>query len=496
MTEANSPNGTVPWLIQGGMGIAISGWPLARAVSNLGQLGVVSGTAIDNVFVRRLQDDGIHDELQLALDRFPAQHVVDDIVTKFGAHRRTGSTPYRSLPALTQRSAGRAIDAIVLASFVEVTLAKKGHGGVVGINLLTKVQLPTAATLCGAILAGVDYVLMGAGVPTHIPGVLEQLTRGEPVNLPLSVTGAPSDDAVTSLRFDPSPYLGSHALRRPRFVGIVSSHVLASALAKRSNGPVDGFVVERPSAGGHNAPPRGAFDVDAQGNPRYGERDVVDYNVLTGLGQPFWIGGGITSAADVADAFALGASGVQVGTLFAYCEESGMDDALRRRVLRDVKKMSVTVTTSLRASSTGYPFKVASVSHTISELDVYDKRARKCDLGYLREAFVTPNGSTGYRCAAEPVDAYIRKGGAVGATDGSTCLCNGLMSTCGLGQYRADGRREPPIVTSGDDINDIRALLDGRASYDASDVIAHLSGVQDDPGDISDVTRTVPSARR
>jgi hypothetical protein len=83
-----------------------------------------------------------------------------------------------------------------------------------------------------------------------------------------------------------------------------------------------------------------------------------------------------------------------------------------------------------------------------------------------------PNGSTGYRCAAEPVDAFIRKGGALEATDGSTCLCNGLMATCGLGQYRSDGRREPPIVTSGDYLNDIRELLVDRESYSARDVIA------------------------
>ncbi len=195
------------WLIQGGMGIAISGWPLARAVASMGQLGVVSGTAIDNVFVRRLQDHGIDDELQRALDSFPAQSVVNDIVAKYGTVRRTGSMPYRSLPALTLGSKGRAIDAIVLASFIEVTLAKMGHRGIVGINLLTKVQLPTAATLYGAILAGVDYVLMGAGVPTHIPGVLEQLSRGEPVTLTHNVTGASSDDAVSSLHFDPTAYL-------------------------------------------------------------------------------------------------------------------------------------------------------------------------------------------------------------------------------------------------------------------------------------------------
>lgn len=457
------------------MGIAISGWPLAREVASMGQLGVVSGTAIDNVFVRRLQDHGIDDELQLALDSFPAQSVVNDIVAKYGSIRRTGSTPYRSLPALTLESKGRAIDAIVLASFIEVTLAKMGHRGIVGINLLTKVQLPTAATLYGAILAGVDYVLMGAGVPTHIPGVLEQLSRCEPVTLPHNVTGASSDDPVSSLHFDPTPYLPSHSLQRPSFVGIISSHVLATALVKRSNGPVDGFVVERPTAGGHNAPPRGAFEVDDEGNPQYGERDMVDFGVLSALGKPYWIGGGVTSADDVRDAFSLGASGVQVGTLFAYCDESGMDSDLRRRVLDEIRTGTLSVRTSLHASSTGYPFKVAAVSGTVADATVYAERTRKCDLGYLREAYLKPNGSLGYRCTAEPVDAFIRKGGALEATDDTTCLCNGLMSTCGLGQYRADGHREPPIVTSGDSINDIRDLLADRQSYTARDVIAHLS---------------------
>ncbi len=478
MAEANSARETLPWLIQGGMGIAISGWPLARAVSSAGQLGVVSGTAIDNVFVRRLQDCGVDDELQRALDLFPLQSVVEDIVGKYGSIRRTGSRPYRSLPALTHASRGRSIDAVVLASFVEVTLAKMGHRGSVGINLLTKVQLPTAPSLCGAILAGVDYVLMGAGVPTHIPGVLEQLALGEPVTLPHSVTGASSENPTTSLHFDPAPYLPSHTLTRPRFLGIVSSHVLATALAKRSNGPVDGFVVERPIAGGHNAPPRGSFVIDDEGNPRYGERDVVDFDALSSLGTPFWIAGGITSTEHVREAFALGATGVQVGTLFAYCNESGMDPELRREVLDEVRAGLVSVRTSLRASSTGYPFKVASVEGTIADSKIYAKRQRKCDLGYLREAYLNPDGSTGYRCAAEPVDAYERKGGSFEATEGSTCLCNGLMATCGLGQYRASGYHEPAIVTSGDCINDIRQLLVDREAYGASDVIAHLAGAQ------------------
>ena len=45
------------------MGVGVSNWRLAQAVSKLGQLGVVSGTAIDQVLVRRLADGdkgGIH----------------------------------------------------------------------------------------------------------------------------------------------------------------------------------------------------------------------------------------------------------------------------------------------------------------------------------------------------------------------------------------------------------------------------------------------------
>jgi len=68
------------------------------------------------------------------------------------------------------------------------------------------------------------------------------------------------------------------------------------------------------------------------------------------------------------------------------------------------------------------------------------------------------------------------------------------MATCGLGQYRSDGRREPPIVTSGDYLNDIRELLVDRESYSARDVIAHLS-VDVDVTPASDASKLVSLAR-
>lgn len=61
----------LPRLIQGGMGVGVSGWALAREVAFRGQLGVVSGTALDTIMIRRLGmgDPGGH--MRRAMARFP-----------------------------------------------------------------------------------------------------------------------------------------------------------------------------------------------------------------------------------------------------------------------------------------------------------------------------------------------------------------------------------------------------------------------------------------
>ncbi len=471
----------LPWLIQGGMGIAVSHWPLARSVSLAGQLGVVSGTAIETVFVRRLQDHGVDDGLRAVLEKFPDQSIVEAVLARYTKPRRPGSkTPYRAVPMLTHRTVHATQDLLVLASYAEVAQAKAGHDGLVGINLLTKVQIPTVPTLFGAMLAGVDYVVMGAGIPVHIPGVLDQLSRGSLVEMALEVVGEAPKELVPVLRFDPARFAADFPLHRPEFLGIVSSHVLANALVKRSSGAVNGFVVEGPTAGGHNAPPRGPLVLDEAGEPIYGERDQVDFAAMRKIGLPFWIAGGITSSLQVRQALELGAVGVQVGTLFAYCQESGMEDGLRRRVMDQVRHGGVRVKTSVRASSTGYPFKVAKVPDTLSEEKVYDERPRICDLGYLRDAYIKSDGAVGYRCPSEPVTQFVKKGGDLEETGERTCLCNALMSAAGFPQTRQHGYQEPPIVTSGDSINEIAPLLTDREDYSAVDVIEYL---QVDPRD-------------
>jgi NAD(P)H-dependent flavin oxidoreductase YrpB (nitropropane dioxygenase family) len=256
----------LPPIIQGGMGVAVSSWPLARAVSLRGQLGVVSGTGIDTVVTRRLQlgDPGGH--LRSAFDAFPLRDVAERIWDRYYvAGGKATDAPFKSKPVPTLKMSSALLDLIVISNFAEVFLAKAQHAGLVGINLLEKIQLPNLAALFGAMLAKVDVVLMGAGIPRSIPAVLDRFAAGEPAELKIDVAGAlPGEEFHT--RFDPRRYLRGAAttLRRPRFLAIVSSSTLALTLARKSSGHVDGFVVEGSSAGGHNAPPRGPMQLDAE----------------------------------------------------------------------------------------------------------------------------------------------------------------------------------------------------------------------------------------
>lgn len=475
MTTA--PDGTLlPSIIQGGMGVGVSSWVLARAVARRGHMGVVSGTALDTVMVRRLQDGDVGGHVRRAINQFPIAHVGADVLNRyFLADGRAAGQPYKMLPMYKQVVSVARQQITMLANFVEVYLAKEGHDGVVGVNLLTKVQLPNLASLCGAMLAGVDYVLMGAGIPREIPGVLDAFSEHRSASIKFDVEGMPQGE-TEYLNFDPQAHGvdASMPMKRPRFIAIVAASSLAATLARKANGHVDGFVVEGPTAGGHNAPPRGEQHLNDRGEPIYGERDVVDIARVAELGLPFWIAGGAGSPERLAEAIAIGATGIQVGTLFAYCEESGIADVLKQEVLFHAARGEVDVVTDPRASPTGYPFKVVRWAGDNSGAA---KRTRKCDLGYLRTAYRDANGRIGYRCPAEPVDAYVKKGGTVADTEGRECLCNGLTSNIGQAQVRDGGLVEPPLLTSGDDLLGIQRFLGTRTSYTASDVVDYLLGL-------------------
>jgi len=278
------------------------------------------------------------------------------------------------------------------------------------------------------------------------------------------------------LTFDPGQFWETTPapLKRPKFFPIVASNSLATMMARKSNGSIEGFVIEGPTAGGHNAPPRGGGTVNERGEPQYGERDVVDLEKLKELGLPFWIAGGAGDPGRLKEAKAAGARGVQVGTLFAYCEESGLDTGLKQSVLDMCKNGGVDVVTDGRASPTGFPFKSVSLAGSISEADTYEARTRVCDLGYLRTPFRKKSGGVGFRCASEPEANFINKGGDPAELEGRKCLCNALMANIGIGQLREEGTRELPLVTSGDDLTILGRFLGDRSSYSAGDVLDYL----------------------
>jgi NAD(P)H-dependent flavin oxidoreductase YrpB (nitropropane dioxygenase family) len=466
----------LPRIIQGGMGVGVSTWRLAKAVAETGNLGVVSGSMLDTVFVRRLQDGDPGGHLRRAMAHFPIRGIADDVIRRFlKIGGRAPDAPYKLLSMYKQRVSDSRQRITILANFVEVWLAKEGHAGVVGINLLTKVQMPNLASLYGAMLAGVDYVIMGAGIPREIPGVLDAYVEHRPARIRFDIDGlAPNE--VEYLDFDPSSHWRSPttSLRRPRFLAVVSAASLAMTLARKANGHVDGFIVEGPTAGGHNAPPRGELRLNERGEPQYGERDTVDLARMRELGRPFWLAGGVGSPDGLRDALAAGATGIQSGTLFAFAEESGLEPDLKARIIEAARAGDVTVFTDPKASPTGYPFKVV----TAPGISDNPRRSRICDLGYLRTATRQADGRTTYRCPAEPVDTFVANGGVEADTVDRRCLCNGLTANIGQAQRRGM-ESEPPLVTSGDDLLLLPTFLDGRDSYSAADVVAYLDSCEE-----------------
>ena len=462
----------LPPIIQGGMGVGVSGWRLARAVSKEGQLGVVSGTALDLVLTRQLQlgDPGGH--LRRALAAFPYPEIAARILDRyFIPEGKAPDAPFRTPPMISHQPGRQTRELVVAAGFVAVHLAKEGHAGLVGLNLLEKIQTPTLMVLYGAMLAGVDVVLMGAGIPRQIPKILDDLAAGGPAEMRLDVTGATEP---VFIRIDPAEFGPAPVLKRPLFLAIVSSPVLAENLRRKASGRVDGFVVEAPTAGGHNAPPRGPMQLTAAREPIYGERDRIDPAKFVEIGLPFWLAGGYGRIGKLREAQALGAHGIQVGTAFAFCNESGFDPELKSRILAAVKRGDLKIHTNALASPTGFPFKVAQVAGSIADPAVYQQRERVCDLGVLRETYQKPDGGIGFRCAAEPLDLYVAKGGDPEQAHERICLCNSLCASAGIGQIR-DGVEEPQLITIGDDLAAVREVMpEGCESYSAADVIRRL----------------------
>ncbi len=505
-------------LIQGGMGVYVSNWRLAKAVAMEKPgvtAGTVSGTALDIVHARLLQlgDPGGH--ICRALQAFDRQFnagIGAKLVERYylpggkAPTARYRNTPRHNLRTVdgraveVQRTANpgplalslepEAIELLIASSFAEVWLARQDHNGLVFINFLNKIEAPLVYCMYGAMLAGVDGVVVGAGNPDGLPQACSRLARHEPVQQPLTVLYREAGEEL-NLQFDPRQVAGGRLagepLKRPAFLAIVSLQNLVLALAQSQSGPPDGFIIEHHTAGGHNAAPQGPLKLDESGQPVYGPEDEPDLEAIRQAGLPFWLAGGYGSRQKLAQAQAAGARGVQVGTAFALAEESGLRPEYRNAIfakLRQGISDAGLVRTTLY-SPTGFPFKVAQLEGTLSSDEVYTRRRRVCDLGILQQPGLSKPGEDGsrrlfQRCSAAPLSSFVSKRGLERNTEGRRCLCNGLVSAIGLPQVGNQDDRtseEPSIVTLGNHLDAVRRLSrQGQARYWARDVISDLLG--------------------
>ncbi len=456
-----------PLIIQGGMGIAVSSYHLAKAVSMAGQLGVVSGTAIDAVMAMRLHYGDILGNVRRSLNNFPVKEIGQQMIDKFYNTNNKIKQMFKfTMPSLNMSQEKE--NEIVTANFSEIFLAKEGHKGIVGINFLEKIQFPNLAGIYGALLAGIDYIIMGAGIPKEIPAVIEKLTRHEKVEYTCNVENAKEPKKMV---FDPSRFgLSNLKLKRPKFLAIISSNILAATLMKKSPVSPDGFIIEGHQAGGHNAPPRVSGVFNENGEPLYGEKDIVDLEKVKELNVPFWLAGSYGTKEGLKKALAAGAAGIQAGTVFAFTKEAGFTDDIKQKV---ISSDSINIKTDPLASPTGFPFKVADIAGSLSDNEIYNKRQRVCNLGYLRTAYEKDDGSIGYRCAAEPVEMYVKKGGREENTRGRKCLCNALMAATGFPLTCKSGEEEKPLITMGDDY---KSVISRPYGYSAEDVVKEITG--------------------
>lgn len=504
-------------LIQGGMGVYVSNWRLAKAVAQEVPgvtAGTVSGTGLDMVHTRLLQlgDPGGHTRRAFAaLDARFGIDIGQRVAERyFIAGGKEPFQPYRYSPNYTVRAQDRSssippwipgsppvplsvddelIELLIATGFAEVWLAKEGHDGLIFINFLKKIDVPLTYFLYGAMLAGVDGVAVGAGNPDSIPALCSRLARHEPVNEQVHVLYAESGETFI-LPFDPRSIangrLASCELRRPAVLAIVSHQDAVRALAASPRGPPDGFIIEHHTAGGHNANPRGNMAKDDRGQPIYDDRDEAEWESIREIGLPFWLAGGAASHQRLEQARAAGASGVQVGSLFALAEESGLRPDLRASILRKLRDGAdqdlVRTTTH---SPTGFAFKVVQLEGTLSDAQVYEARRRVCDLGGLQQRALTKPGPDGMRqlyrrCPAEPIAVFVRKRGLEANAQDRRCLCNGLVSAIGLGQIiKKEGNwsEEPAIVTLGNDLDGVRRVSrNGQSRYYTRDVVLDLLG--------------------
>ncbi len=434
----------MPELIQAGMGAHISCARLANATSRLGALGVVSSVGLRHIVPQQVRA-GDDDTIELA-KTFPFARYVEDLLSYApGGKRHTRAIPI-DVPDAVKGALAKRLS--VISAYIEVMRAKRGHKGMVGINVMWKCALTVLPSIYGALIAGVDAFLCGAGVPMELPEIVRRMRQGENIDYE-PLTGTSTHVHLQIEEDEPERVLGDKPM--PKLLPILSNFAFCKRLLdtwnKRAEGSrPDAFVLENHAAGGHNAQPRDKSE--------FGEADDINsyFDKVLALGVPVYIAGAFEHGGSRKDLLywqSRGAHGIQVGSRFALSAESGLRDDLKKRTIEASREGALRVLTDARLSPTGFPFKYVPLEGTLGDQAVRDQQKRGCDLGYLltSRTLIQEDGTERevYVCPAMPEDQYVSLGGDLAETVGRLCLCNALLATAGFNKPD-----RPALVTLGE----------------------------------------------
>lgn len=340
-------------IIQGGMGVGVSLHPLAQAVAREGGLGIVSSACIDRLVSKRT---------------------------------------------------GKKVNTYA-AAHEEVSLSKV-KGGFTGINIMMALMRDFTDSVKGALDAGADAIISGAGLPLNLPAI-------QP----------PKETAL---------------------IPIVSSaralDIIVKKWEKLGYRP-DAVVLEGPLAGGHLG-----FRIDQvelECNKLENLLPPVKDMAMKYGNIPVIVAGGIYTHSDIMKFMNMGADGVQMGTRFLATEESSATDAYKQAVI--LAREEDIIVAHRPGSPCGLPFRVIRQSPMyVSSLQ--RKRTPKCDKGYV--LMKDADGKFTICPAKQDNENYF-------------CICNGLLSS---GGYNTE--KEEALYTVGsnasrvDKIVSVKTLMD------------------------------------
>jgi nitronate monooxygenase len=328
------------------MGVGVSLHPLAKAVAVEGGLGIVSSACIDRLVSKRT---------------------------------------------------GKKVNTYE-AAYEEVSLSKV-KGGFTGINIMMALVRDFSDSVKGALDAGADAIISGAGLPLNLPAI-------QP----------PKDTAL---------------------IPIVSSaralDIICKKWEKLGYRP-DAVVLEGPLAGGHLG-----FRIDQvelESNKLENLLPPVKEMAVKCGDMPVIVAGGIYTHSDIVKFMNMGADGVQMGTRFLATEESSATDAYKQAVI-GAREEDIVVA-HRPGSPCGLPFRVIKQSPMyVSSLQ--RKRTPKCDKGYV--LMKDADGKFTICPAKQDNENYF-------------CICNGLLSSSG---YNSD--KEEALYTVGSNASRVDTIV-------------------------------------